>query len=536
MRVYEAIVKGLEGIGVEAAFGGAGENAAGLMLALEALEEDPPGHHAARAGRVVHGLRLCDVHRQAGLLLRDSRTGSVQSVLRPRRGDVRLLPGPRGLGLRVARMAGPRVAQRDLGPQPHARLPRDVRRPRRRSRSCSTDIADTCDVLEEAVNIAFEGRPGPVHIHVPENLTHQGVEVENYHDIRLDVAPVLPDPARVEEIAVDAGGRDRQAEEDRGARRLRSDSKRCGGRGQAADRALPDPAADDAGRQGNRVRRAPARGRCLLRRRPLQRLEGLPRGRRRALHRQLAQPARHVQLPRGPVRRTSGSSTSTSPRTRSTRPTRPTTRSSPTRARRSPPSSTRSSRRSATSPEADVDGQDYEARHIIHLTDSIHPGELAQTIGRMLPPRAILLADAGAHLAWLAYFVELEEGQNFRKAGSFGPMAGHVNGAIGLKLAHPDRTVVVGCGDGCYSARRLRADDRRAVRHPRHLGDLRRRGVQADQGLPARDLRRERRWSSSRTPTSPPTRGPAGRTAIASRRWRSSRTRSAPRSPPAGRR
>ena len=35
MRVYEAIVKGLEGIGVGAAFGGAGENAAGLMLALK---------------------------------------------------------------------------------------------------------------------------------------------------------------------------------------------------------------------------------------------------------------------------------------------------------------------------------------------------------------------------------------------------------------------------------------------------------------------------------------------------------------------
>jgi len=35
LKVYEAIVKGLEGIGVEAAFGGAGENAAGLMLALD---------------------------------------------------------------------------------------------------------------------------------------------------------------------------------------------------------------------------------------------------------------------------------------------------------------------------------------------------------------------------------------------------------------------------------------------------------------------------------------------------------------------
>jgi len=62
-----------------------------------------------------------------------------------------------------------------------------------------------------------------------------------------------------------------------------------------------------------------------------------------------------------------------------------------------------------------------------------------------------VLADAGAHLAWLGYFIELEDGQNFRKPGTFGPMAGHVNGAIGLKLAHPDRAVVVGCGDGCYS-------------------------------------------------------------------------------------
>ncbi len=85
------------------------------------------------------------------------------------------------------------------------------------------------------------------------------------------------------------------------------------------------------------------------------------------------------------------------------------------------------------------------------MTGQIHPGRMAQSIGRMLPPGAVLLADAGAHLAWLGYYVELEDGQNFRKAGEFGPMAGHVNGALGLKLAHPDRTVVVGCGDGCYS-------------------------------------------------------------------------------------
>ena len=106
-------------------------------------------------------------------------------------------------------------------------------------------------------------------------------------------------------------------------------------------------------------------------------------------------------------------------------------------------------------PRARVHGQDYEARRInldvTGLTGLIHPGRLAQSIGKMLPPGGVLLADAGAHLAWLGYYVELEEGQNFRKAGEFGPMAGHVNGALGLKVAHPERTVVVGCGDGCYS-------------------------------------------------------------------------------------
>src|SRR5262249_9144679 len=101
-------------------------------------------------------------------------------------------------------------------------------------------------------------------------------------------------------------------------------------------------------------------------------------------------------------------------------------------------------------PKAEVEHRDYESQLLRPAKGGIHPGKLAQTMGRMLPPRGILLADAGAHLAWLGYFVELEEGQNFRKPGTFGPMAGHVNGAIGLQLAHPERTVVVGCGDGCY--------------------------------------------------------------------------------------
>src|SRR5262249_46624791 len=48
-------------------------------------------------------------------------------------------------------------------------------------------------------------------------------------------------------------------------------------------------------------------------------------------------------------------------------------------------------------------------------------------------------------------YLELESGQHFRKAGEFGPMAGHTNGSIGFQVAHPEGTIVVGCGDRCYS-------------------------------------------------------------------------------------
>jgi acetolactate synthase-1/2/3 large subunit len=98
-----------------------------------------------------------------------------------------------------------------------------------------------------------------------------------------------------------------------------------------------------------------------------------------------------------------------------------------------------------------VDNQDYESRPLLPRPGSIHPGKLAQAIGKHLPPNAVLLADAGTHLAWLGYYAELDAGQSFRKCGQFGPMAAHTNGAIGVKAAQPDRTVVVGCGDGCYS-------------------------------------------------------------------------------------
>lgn len=80
----------------------------------------------------------------------------------------------------------------------------------------------------------------------------------------------------------------------------------------------------------------------------------------------------------------------------------------------------------------------------------IHPGELVRTLSNNLPENAIVLGDAGSHMVWLNCYLQLNKNQRYQNPGSFGPMASHTNGAIGVKCAHPDKVVVSGSGDGCF--------------------------------------------------------------------------------------
>ena len=93
---------------------------------------------------------------------------------------------------------------------------------------------------------------------------------------------------------------------------------------------------------------------------------------------------------------------------------------------------------------------DFDQQRVTKLSPKLHPGQMVQAISRLLPPRGVVLADAGAHLAWLGYYLELKPGQNFRKPGTYGPMGIAVNGAIGVKFGAMDRTVVAAVGDGSY--------------------------------------------------------------------------------------
>lgn len=82
--------------------------------------------------------------------------------------------------------------------------------------------------------------------------------------------------------------------------------------------------------------------------------------------------------------------------------------------------------------------------------NKIHPAELVKAISTNLPKDSIVMGDAGSHMLWLSCYLNLKENQRYQNPGSFGPMASHTNGVIGVKCANPEKHVVCGCGDGCY--------------------------------------------------------------------------------------
>ena len=455
MKVYEAIVKGLENIGVTAAFGGAGENAAGLMIALKHSERIRPviARHEQAASFMACGyamytdrLGVCFATAGPGAFNLFSGLAVAMSDSYP----VLAISGYASLDWR-GRGSLNETSGMNRTPDSQAMFAATTKKS-----YLLTDIAGTCDVLEDAVNTAFEGRPGPVHIHVPENLTHPGVEVENYRDIRLDVAPVLPDPDRVEEIAAvlaDAIDRGEPIVALAGSGAIRSgagDEVRrlierfqipllttLDGKGIVAEgHPLCAGVFGDSGHAS--AWKAFREAKVVL-------------GIGNALN-QHATFNYHDGLFDGKVHIRINISETEICKLKDVYPADYALVSDARPAVAALIDALEAKVGEVKT--AHVENQDYEARHIpldvTKLTGLIHPGRMAQSIGKMLPSGAVLLADAGAHLAWLGYYVELEDGQNFRKAGEFGPMAGHVNGALGLKVAHPERTVIVGCGDGCY--------------------------------------------------------------------------------------
>ena len=450
MRVYEAIIKGLEGIGVDAAFGGAGENAASLLLALK---------HSSKIRPVIVRHEQAASFMACGYAIYSNRLGLCFATAGP--GAFNLFSGLAVAmsdsypvlaisGFASLEWKGKGALNETSGvnrtPDSQAMFNATTKRS-----YLLEDAAKTCDILEEAVNLAFDGRPGPVHIHVPENLTHTDVSVDNYRDIHLAIRPVAPDPAAVAEAADAVAQALRQrksvialvgfgAIRSGAGPQLRALVERfqipfattLDGKGiipedhPLALGVLADSGHGAAGKAFVRADLVIAVGNSFAQHATFNFRPDLFKNKTLV----------HINISEKEIGKVYAADHGIV-----------------------------SDAGSAVAALADALGQRLGAidsvtvekdRHvtapIINLEPRrIHPGQLAQSLSKLLPADGIVLADAGAHLAWLGYYLQLSRGQHYRKPGSFGPMAWAVNGALGTKCAHPDRTVVVGCGDGCYN-------------------------------------------------------------------------------------
>jgi acetolactate synthase I/II/III large subunit len=81
----------------------------------------------------------------------------------------------------------------------------------------------------------------------------------------------------------------------------------------------------------------------------------------------------------------------------------------------------------------------------------IRPERAVAELRRVMPEDGIVLADVGIHHNWLVAEWEASPTQTFLQSWGFASMGFGVAGALGAKLAAPDRPVLAVCGDGCFA-------------------------------------------------------------------------------------
>jgi acetolactate synthase-1/2/3 large subunit len=79
----------------------------------------------------------------------------------------------------------------------------------------------------------------------------------------------------------------------------------------------------------------------------------------------------------------------------------------------------------------------------------IKPQRLMRELQEVLPKDAIVFVDAGNHILWALHYVQFDQ-PNFISAFGMLTMGYATAGAIGGKLAAPDRPVIAVVGDGCF--------------------------------------------------------------------------------------
>lgn len=313
------------------------------------------------------------------------------------------------------------------------------------------DASQICDIMEDAINTAFNGRPGPVHVHVPKNITT--AEVPNFRSIKLDIKPVKAKDKNAEEFAarlasaiekkenilllvgygcIRAGAKD-------SLMKLVNDYKIPFAATMDAKGYLPedhplslgsigttgDPLAMDYFDKADvvlAVGNSFAENASMLFKedlfdnKTLMHINIDPHEINKVYPADLAMISDAAAGLAAIVSKLDAMGVSSK----------------------------------AKDPEISADKKKWFDMPNIGTTEKMHPADVARVISECAPENAIVMGDAGSHMLWLSEYMKLSGNQRYQNPGSFGPMASHTNGCIGVKCANPDKVVISGSGDGCY--------------------------------------------------------------------------------------
>lgn len=446
MDVNEAIVSALEEIGVDHVFGGSGQVNGSMLLALK---------KSTQIKTVIIRNEQAASFMACGYAMFSDKLGVCFATGGP--GEFNLLSGlavAYSDSLPVLAISG-FTSARDRGKgalNESTGLSRTPDAPKMfnatTKKSFIIENADTvCDILEEAINLAYEGRPGPVHIHVPKDITI--AKVNNFRKLRLNIKPVPPQESQIRPVAAALAGSINNRDQvmailgygiirSHGEKEILAFLERY---------QIPFTATMDA--KGIIPENHPL---CL----GVYGTSGDPGANKYfdaskvvlAIGNSFAQNATfafkadlfkgktliHVNIDPHEIGKVY-----------------------------KPDFAVLSDAKPAilalnaalaslvgTIEPRKVSTEKWYDLPVSSAGTKIHPGDLVRAISRNLPENAIIMGDAGSHMLWLNCYLKLDRHQLYQNPGSFGPMASHVNGVIGVKCAHPDRTVVCGCGDGAY--------------------------------------------------------------------------------------
>jgi len=446
MDVNESIVKTLEFIGVDHVFGGSGQVNASMLLALKQSEtiktviirnEQAASFMACGYAMFSDKLGVCFATGGPGAFNLFSGMAVALSDSLP----VLAISGYTSAGNR-----GKGALNESSG---LSRTP-DSQKMFSATTKKSFIIEDpdqACDILEEAINLAFEGRPGPVHIHIPKDITV--AEVNNFREIELDIKPVLPKPEKIAEFA-DVLGKAMLEKKQMvaliGYGAIRSHAEKTLLRfvekfqipfmtTMDAKGILPEDhplslgvfgTSGDAGakRYFDTSKIVLAMGNSFAQNATYSFQKDLYENKT----------LMHINIDRNEIDKVYQADY---PMVSDVKP----ALIGITEAL--------SEKMDAVEPKK-VEKEKYYDEQITYTGDKIHPGQLVQVMSKNLPENSIVMGDAGSHMLWLNCYLQLTQNQRYQNPGSFGPMASHVNGSIGVKCANPDKHVICGCGDGAY--------------------------------------------------------------------------------------